>query len=147
MSLILPGLILGGFEESFDRCLLASYKVTHVLNVAIECNVSERVGMHYAKFALPDDCPLSDITLVFKESIEFIQKARETDTGCVFVHCLEGVSRSACVVLYYMVHQLGWEFGVALAHMRTCRPIVEPFPLYLTQTHNYLIHSTKCLRV
>jgi dual specificity phosphatase 12 len=135
MSQILPNLILGSFEESFNSPLLVD--VTHVLNVASECYVSERVGKIYKKVAVPDDCPSADITTIFPLCIDFIVTAHETN-GCVFVHCLEGVSRSVCVVLCYLVQHQGWTTAHALEHLSLCRPHIDPFPIYLTQTTNHL---------
>ena len=136
MYLILPRLLLGSFEESFDKALLTDHRVTHILNVADECNVSERVNRSYAKHGVPDDCNESDLSVILDACREFIRDAHCVD-GCVFVHCLEGVNRSACVVLAYMVCDLGWGACSALAHLRTCRPIVDPFPRYLAQTLLY----------
>jgi protein-tyrosine phosphatase len=136
MSLILPGLIVGGFHESFDRDFLTAHSVTHILNVATECNVAERVRLIYFKVDLPDDCPSTDISVVFSECMDFILAAHKIG-GCVFVHCLEGVSRSVCVTLCYMVLHVGWRFDQALAHVRAQRPHIDPFPRYLADTRNY----------
>ena len=137
MSVIVPGgLSLGSFEESFDQALLRDHGITHILNVADECNVSERVNRVYAKHGVPDDCADTDVRTVLSQCRQFIRQAREDD-GCVFVHCLEGVSRSACVILAYMVCDLHWDARAALAHIRACRPIVDPFPQYLSQTLAY----------
>jgi len=140
MSLILPGLIVGGFHESFDRDLLTTHNVTHILNVATECNVTERVGLIYAKVDMPDDCPSTDISVAFSKCMDFIIAAHQKKS-CVFVHCLEGVSRSVCVTLCYMVQHVGWKFEHALMHIRSRRPHVDPFPKYIAQTRNYLVQK------
>ncbi len=67
----------------------------------------------------------------------FIRAAHDAG-GCVFVHCLEGVSRSACVVLCYLVLHRSWSVEDARAHLAACRPCLDPFPLYLEQTRRYL---------
>lgn len=103
-TLVLPGLYVSGFEESF-RC---PDSVTHVLNVAAECEVSERVGRTYLACGVPDDCPDTDIRTILPPCIDFIHAAHAAG-GTVLVHCLEGISRSVCVVVAYMVAALGWE--------------------------------------
>ena len=60
MSVVLPNLILASFEESFDHNV--NVNVTHILNVALECDVSERVDRVYAKHGIADDCENSDMT-------------------------------------------------------------------------------------
>jgi protein-tyrosine phosphatase len=134
MSVVLPGLILGGFEESFDRSILERHGVTHVLNVAEECEVSQRVGLCYGKYGVPDDDPEADITAILDGCMDFMQSSTRLQGGCVFVHCLEGVSRSVCVVLCYMVLRLGWCPVKAMARLRSCRPAVDPYKPYLNQT-------------
>jgi len=100
--MILYNLIIGSFEESFDINILEKHKVTHILNVASECEVSERVGRVYAKYAIPDDCYLSNIKNILDDCIKFIYDAHK-NKGIVFVHCLEGVSRSICIIIAYIV--------------------------------------------
>ena len=134
---VLPGLLLAGFEESFDRRALAAHGVTHVLNVAAECEVSQRVGLAYQKHGLPDDDPAADIRAVLGPCMAFLRAAHDGG-GCALVHCLEGVSRSACVVACYMVAHLGWAWPRAWARLRRLRPAVDPFPLYLAQTAAWL---------
>ena len=69
--------------------------------------------------------------------MDFIVNAHKM--GGVFVHCLEGVSRSICVVLCYLVQHNGWIFENALMHMRSLRPHIDIFPKYLEDTRNYLL--------
>ena len=78
MSLILPGLVLASFEEFFDRRLMAQHGVTHIPNVATECEVSGRVGLSYAKHGVADDCPASDITGVMVVCMDFIPPPPQT---------------------------------------------------------------------
>lgn len=121
MTAVLPNLIIGGFAESFDFDLLALAGVTHILNVAEECEVLERVGRTYAEHAIADDCDRSDISKILPACMVFIRDAHAAG-GCVFVHRLEGVGRSACICACFMVERLAWTHDRALAH--TC-PIAE----------------------
>lgn len=132
MSRIFNNLILGSFEESFD----SPYGFTHVLNVANECEVSERVDKVYKKCAINDDCSNDDISDILPECIQFIKTAHET-SGIVFVHCWAGKSRSACVVLAYMVKVLGLSFDNAYEYLKRKRDI-DIYELYLAQTRKYL---------
>jgi len=133
MSLVIDGILLGGLVESFDRSLLAKHAVTHILNVAGECNIKTRVDLAYAKHGVPDDCDKTDIRVILDACMEFITKARKNG-GCVLVHCLEGISRSVCVVLCYLVKYEKWEPEAAFQHLVTIRCTADPYPRYLTQT-------------
>jgi protein-tyrosine phosphatase len=142
MSELFANLILASFEESFDKSILAKYKVTHVLNVASECNVSERVGLVgqplvYAKHGIEDDCLTADIAEILPYCMHFIKEAH-SNGGVVLVHCLEGKSRSVCVCAAYMVLALYWDWTLAINHIQSKRNI-DIFPRYEMQTKGALI--------
>lgn len=127
MSLIVPGVWLGSFEESF----CAPDGVTHILNVAEECDVAERVGRTYLKLGARDDDPTEDISRILPAALNFIDNALRG--GEVFVHCLEGVSRSACVVIAWLCACRGMTFDDATRLVHSARPLIDPFPAYAVQ--------------
>lgn len=65
---------------------------------------------------------LSDL---FYHCSSFIEQAR-TAGGRALIHCHQGVSRSASVVVAYLMFCNNLEFIDAFAHVRTCRPIAQP---------------------
>ena len=134
---IADGLLLAGFEESFDRAALATHGVTHVLNVADECEVSCRVDLTYAKVgAIRDDCEDDDMSAILPDCLAFVDGCMH-GRGCVLVHCLEGKSRSVCVVLAYLVRRCGVAWDDALGRVLRARPCVDVFPLFLEQTRKW----------
>ena len=135
MTMILPNLVVGSFEESFNIDILSKQKISHILNVAAECEVSERVGLVYAKHAVADDCKDEDISVILDECLDYIRKAH-TEGGTVFVHCLEGKSRSICVCIAYMVKVLCWDFQDAYTTIASKRQI-DIYGIYLSQTRDY----------
>lgn len=137
MSQIFKNLIVGSFEESFDSSILHSHGVSHILNVASELNVVERVNRKYMKCGILDDDINSNIADFFPITNNYIDRAIQ-DGGCVFVHCLEGKSRSICVCLAYMVCVLGYDFEKTLQMISKIRDI-DIFPLYLYQTKSYCL--------
>jgi protein-tyrosine phosphatase len=141
MSVIIPGrLLLGGVDESFDRAVLSRNRVTHVLNVASELdNIKTRVGLVYAMCGVPDDCPVSDMRSILSPSMDFLDAALRETGACVLVHCLEGVSRSVCVVLAYLVTtQVFADPDAALYHLQRCRPQVDPNAAILEGGHHLI---------
>lgn len=136
MSYVIDNIVVGSFQESFDYNILEKWNVTHILNVATELNVNERVERSYVKHAVPDDCPDTDITTIFDACIQYIDSAHKAH-GCVFVHCLEGKSRSVCVVLAYLVTKRHWSFDAVLSSIMMHRPQIDPYPIYLDQTRAY----------
>jgi protein-tyrosine phosphatase len=87
------------------------------------------------KCGVLDDDVDTNIAELFPITNDYIDRAIE-DGGCVFVHCLEGKSRSICVCLAYMVGVLGYDFDETLERISKIRNI-DIFPLYLSQTKAY----------
>lgn len=59
------------------------------------------------------------------ETHEFIASAISSG-GVVLVHCLAGASRSASVVIAYIMKELGLTYAAARTHVTRARPIVQP---------------------
>lgn len=140
MSLIFDNLIVGSLDDAFDSHILELHAVTHILNVASEININERVHRVYMKHGVDDDDISEYIPRIFHLTNEFISKAVHVIDGvrgCVFVHCLEGKSRSVCVCIAFMVCVLGYTFDDAYKKIKSCRDCIDIFPLYLSQTAEY----------
>ncbi|XP_010767201.1 uncharacterized protein [Notothenia coriiceps] len=94
-----------------DRYSLWKLGITHVLNAAhgkMHCQGSHNFyGSSVEYYGVPaDDSPSFDLSHYFFPSAEYIQSALDTAGARVFVHCAVGVSRSASLVLaYLMIHQ------------------------------------------
>jgi protein-tyrosine phosphatase len=59
-----------------------------------------------------------------EECLEFIERHRPMTN--VFVHCYAGMSRSATVVIAYLMKSHMWPYDSALAFLRWKRAIVNP---------------------
>ncbi|KAI5107946.1 hypothetical protein C0J45_1540, partial [Silurus meridionalis] len=106
-----PNLFLGDMYMSHDRYGLWRLGVTHVLNAAhgkMCCKGSDDFYGTTVKYygVSANDLPTFDISPFFYPSAQFIHQALSTLRGKVLVHCIMGVSRSATLVLaYLMLHQ------------------------------------------
>ncbi|XP_042289131.1 dual specificity protein phosphatase 13-like [Thunnus maccoyii] len=104
-----PNLYLGDMFMSHDKLGLWQLGVTHVLNAAhgkLCCKGSDDFyGTTVKYYGVPaNDLPTFDLSPFFYPAAEFIQQAL-TSGGKVLVHCAVGVSRSAALVLaYLMIH-------------------------------------------
>jgi len=78
----------------------------------------------------------------FESAIQFVHEAISNE-GKVFVHCARGISRSASVVIAYLIARDGKSVDDALETVRAARPMVNPnlgFVLALEQ------FSSRCAR-
>jgi protein-tyrosine phosphatase len=60
-----------------------------------------------------------------QEQVDFVED-RRADGMTVFVHCMNGVSRSGLVVTAYLMREHGWSRDQALEFLRGKRPDVRP---------------------
>ncbi|KAI8810848.1 hypothetical protein BJ742DRAFT_160920 [Cladochytrium replicatum] len=81
-------------------------------------------SVHYHDFSI-EDSPNENISLLFERTNAIIDYAREHNER-VLVHCHAGVSRSATVVLAYLVMRCGMSLKDAWEVTYRSRPIVRP---------------------
>ncbi|XP_058507558.1 dual specificity protein phosphatase 13A family protein [Solea solea] len=102
-----PNLYLGDMFMSHDKLGLWQLGITHVLNAShgkLCCKGSDDFyGTTVKYYGVPaNDLPTFDISPFFNPAAEFIHQAL-TSGGKVLVHCAVGVSRSAALVLAYLM--------------------------------------------
>ncbi|XP_066535295.1 dual specificity protein phosphatase 13A-like [Hoplias malabaricus] len=100
-----PDLFLGDMQMSHDRYGLWRLGITHVLNAAHSKKCSDDFYGTTVKYygVEANDLPTFDISPFFYPSAKYIHEALSTAGAKVFVHCAVGVSRSAALVLAYLM--------------------------------------------
>lgn len=82
------------------------------------------------------DTPSQNIMQHFGETSAFIREARNHG-GAVFLHCIEGKSRSASCVIAFLMDTVGMALQDALGVVQGARPIVRPNEGFLIQLQHY----------
>jgi hypothetical protein len=107
--------------------------ITHVVNATNRCvpNAFEggagRTCVYYNVDL--DDAEGAPIAEHFEGVGRFIGEARRGG-GAVLVHCMCGVSRSASLVLSYLMAAEGMTLRAAFAHAKARRPVIAPNPTF-----------------
>eukprot|EP01012_Entosiphon_sulcatum_P034655 TRINITY_DN43990_c0_g1_i1.p1 TRINITY_DN43990_c0_g1~~TRINITY_DN43990_c0_g1_i1.p1 ORF type:complete len:383 (+),score=31.01 TRINITY_DN43990_c0_g1_i1:61-1209(+) len=123
---VMPYLYIGNVDASQDYDILHKLGIRAILNCTPDVpNSFEKQGVTYYRIPVLDT-PDAQIKPYFEPSMKFIHSFRELDRG-VLVHCHWGMSRSASVVLAYLM----WcgkfaGFEEALSFLRERRPVVHP---------------------
>ncbi|NXJ45804.1 DS13B phosphatase, partial [Spizaetus tyrannus] len=107
-----PNIYLGDAWAARSKTTLRSLNITHILNAAdgpysinTGAKYYEDLQIEYYGVEAFDD-PSFDLSIFFYNAANFIGKALNTSGGKVFVHCAMGVSRSASLVLaFLMIHE------------------------------------------
>ncbi|NXH45493.1 DS13B phosphatase, partial [Dicaeum eximium] len=107
-----PNLYLGDAWAARSKTTLQSLNITHILNAADGPYSINTGAKYYADLQIEYygveafDDPSFDLSIFFYDAANFIGKALNSPGGKVFVHCAMGVSRSATLVLaFLMIHE------------------------------------------
>ncbi|XP_050357190.1 dual specificity protein phosphatase MPK-4-like [Nymphalis io] len=136
-SQIIPGLYLSNARAAGDRNVLQHLKITHVLTVEtrrlpkstfIDSNISTLFIRAY-------DTPTTNLMPYFPMANAFIEEGLQK--GNVLVHCHFGVSRSATIVIAFIMAKYKLTFERAYAFVRQRRRFINPNPGFVNQLKQY----------
>ena len=140
ISCILPNqLYLTGDTGARNLNQITTLGITHIINVSDTLeNYFEMIAkpeFKYLKIAIPDSSEIT-ITDYFPLAFDFITDA--FSSGCkVMVHCFAGKSRSASIVIGYLMKTQKIKFEDALKFVAKSRSCVEPNIGFCAQLSKY----------
>ncbi|KAM3358635.1 protein-tyrosine-phosphatase MKP1-like [Capsicum galapagoense] len=124
-SKIVDHIYLGSDTVAKNRDILRENGITHVLNcVGFSCPEYFKDDLVYKTLWLQDS-PTEDITSILYDVFDYFEDVREQG-GRVFVHCFQGVSRSASLVIAYLMWKEGLSFEDAFQHVKAARGVTNP---------------------
>lgn len=133
MSCIEKNLFLGNIEAATDEILLESNAITHIISVdsfplprKIYSILPKIVYKHLQVSNLPNE----DLLSLLVEAIGFIDSA---EAGAVLVHCFRGQSRSATVVIGYLMQKHRYTLEKAFYKVKSKCEAINPHMGFLAQ--------------
>lgn len=144
-------LYIGGLYALYQTDLIRAAGITHVLSVIDYDPLLQDKFAHLKHFHIrADDHPNEDILQHFPEAVRYIDQALEEvgrieetgqdasrnevyGAGGVFVHCAMGKSRSATLVVAYLMWKYSLDAGMALGQLCEGRPVCDPNPGFKEQ--------------
>jgi protein-tyrosine phosphatase len=124
---ITENIYLGDFRAADDISILHAYGITHIINCARDMPEVFPNNFKYLSLNLRDTLG-EDLTEAIILSMDFIKKGKS-----VFIHCKQGVSRSASIVLAYLIKEKQMNYDAALKVVLNKRQCVNPNLSFETQ--------------
>ena len=122
---------LANLDTDLDTYLTAQ-KFTH----RIDCTAHPTKETALPTFFITvtdDDKSTASLFQQLEQACDFIDAGKQQTDFKILIHCVAGVSRSATVILYYLLTRRNQELSLAqlLQYMREKRPIVSPNPSFM----------------
>ncbi|CAK86134.1 unnamed protein product (macronuclear) [Paramecium tetraurelia] len=128
-------LFLGNLDCLHNQQILEVHNINSILSICTEEKIL--MGPKYQQVYLDiHDNMNSQISNVFEKSYLFIENALKSQQN-VLVHCAAGISRSATLVLAYLMKSYQYTLEQALRYLKQKRPYVRPNPGFLLQLLDY----------
>jgi dual specificity phosphatase 12 len=131
---------LGNINNANDITFLNSNNIDTIINVAYDGDIKKVIRMNKTvyNFYIRDDID-QNISKYFRRIIKLIDSEK-----CVLVNCMAGVSRSATIVIAYLMTKQKMTFQEAFEFVRSKRPIINPNEAFIEQLleyNNYLYNK------
>lgn len=129
-----PGLWLGNVTAAADLPTLEKLAIRSVLTIdscPLPAHVTENPGLR-VKYIQASDVPREDLIKHFEDTNKFIQESLDEERN-VLVHCYFGVSRSATIVIAYLMNKYKLTYDAALQRVKSKRRFVMPNPGFVNQ--------------
>lgn len=129
-----------GSQDSVTTENIDQYNFTHILSLGIETPFIEdrKVVKRYIPCL---DLPETSMEETFEDASEFIDIAIDAK-GVVLVHCNAGVSRSASVVIAFLILKKRMSFDDAFELVKERRPAIQPNSGFVKQLRElYTLHN------
>lgn len=122
-GMVLGSVWISGFQFARDCTKLRQNAIGAILS-AIDLHF-EYPGMEMQRLVLniEDECT-QDIEAYYDSVFDFIEKARQNTN--VLVHCAGGISRSAALLISYMMRKFAISYDAALSRIQKYRKIAQP---------------------
>ena len=136
-------LFLGNWGHGNNVDIIKNLKLTHIINV---CQMKTRNFVKNVEYTAIDIEDTSDANMLqhldklckyIGDALSSKQGNTDENKNKVLVHCLAGVSRSATVVIAYLIKYHGMKTDEALKYVKTRRPRVAPNHGFVKQLQQF----------
>mmetsp|Transcript_39231 Transcript_39231/g.66878 ORF Transcript_39231/g.66878 Transcript_39231/m.66878 type:complete len:210 (+) Transcript_39231:278-907(+) len=124
-------LFLGPANSATNEAAVTSDDISHIINVTKEISLQQFSGVKVCHFECYDS---PQQHLPFKEAVAFIDQCWDEGGTCL-VHCNAGQSRSASIILYYLMSK-GFTLKESYDYVKKRKPDIRPNFGFCSQLQN-----------
>jgi hypothetical protein len=114
-------LFLSDLSSAECPTLLRRLHITRVISIVDKSDMPFVYAKHLK--IMMQDSPKELISKYFNVTFNFIE---QNTTGNTLVHCFAGVSRSATIVIAFIMRRYRWSFELSCEYVQNKRPQVQP---------------------
>jgi dual specificity phosphatase 12 len=122
MDEIIPGLWLGPLSDATPE-KMKLHNIKTIINLS-QHEYPAMPGIHCYTLDVADGASVN-LRKYFAKTNEIIGNSLKRGEA-IYVHCRKGISRSATIVMAYLIYTFGWDPLELLHWIRTIRPCVNP---------------------
>ncbi|CAF0831825.1 unnamed protein product [Didymodactylos carnosus] len=140
---VLPHLFLGSLRDRHNVVAMKKNKISHVVCIIdVPDIIVDKEGSYTVLNIQAADSIEQNLSQHFEKCIDFIHAAR-LDGKDVLVHCQAGISRSATIVLAYLMTIMDYDFDKAMQIVRGARDYIYPNYGFCEQLKKYQTNDIK----
>lgn len=125
------GLYLGSWKSASTDQYFHQYSIYAVINATMNDLHCRGMGLEYLFLGVQDSC-FEDLSLHFENCVSFIEENRTKRKG-VLVHCQAGISRSATLIIAYLMKNENKDLTTAYKDVQRKRTCIQPNPGFIKQ--------------
>ena len=133
MHYILDNIYLGDVLAAENETYLKSFNISVVINCAYE-HISEYQDLKAYELNLTDHFP-QQLFPTFEMAYEVIKHYNQNSK--IFVHCMSGMSRSASLVIFYIMKEKKWDYDKSFEYVQKIRTCINPNSYFVSQLKEY----------
>ena len=120
-SHIIDNIYLGSSINAANYTTLNEFDIKHIINISDNIPNYFPDDIDYKHYTIPDD-DSGSVFDVLDDSYEFLNQNADKN---IFVHCFAGASRSASLILYYLIKKHNMTIDNAMKFLKEKRDVVN----------------------
>jgi len=147
---IISGLFLGNAENAKDIAWMKENDIATVVCCMTddETRFAQLYSGYYNTVGITwfninvDDTEDEQISAHFDSTYDLITDHRSQGKN-IMIHCRQGISRSATIVLAYLIREKKWTRRQAIEFVSRISPIIDPNDSFMDQLKEWELHCTR----